>query len=188
MGETGNKVATKQGIHIDKLQKLAVMEMFRQNDWNISKTSRESGVNRRTLARWINGDETIIKPRFAKKIVKEVVANTHQSIDVKIRAVVTPEQLAQGIKNLSDHIATSMYLRDLALKRMIELINSETDMDKITKLITALSKYLDPVEGPKTHADSPITAIVNNIQANFVGNEEMKLFIAEKLSQLKDNQ
>ena len=93
------------------------------------------------------------------------------------------------MENVSDHITTSIYLRDLTLKRMIALTDKETDIDKLNKQLTALTKYLDSVKVIKKSNDIPgVQTVNNNIQANFQCNEEVLILLAEKYNEInKDN-
>ncbi len=189
MMKTEKQGPVGSGIKIDKMKKLAVMEMFKKNDKNIIKTSKDSGVNRQTLVKWIN-EETIIRKEItnaAKKLVTEVVTDTHKSIsDI---AVITNEQITQGMENVSDHITTSIYLRDLTLKRMIALTDKETDIDKLNKQLTAITKYIESAKVIKKSNDIPgVQTVNNNIQANFQCNEEVLILLAEKYNEInKDN-
>ena len=185
------KITEKKGpsgpqSRIDKMKKPDLMEMLRKNDWNIPKTSKESGVNRQTLVKWINADETIVRKQYTnvgKMGVAKVVTDTYKSIsDI---AIITNEQITLGMGNVSDYIATTRYLRDRALKRMIALIDSERDINKLSKLTTELSKYLD-LEGSKKPVVIPGRPTVSDIQANFQCNEEMLILFAEKLTQFND--
>ena len=186
MIKTEKEGPAKADIRNDKRNKLAVMEMFRQNGRNIVKTRRESGVNRQTLVKWINADETNVRKQYtnvAKKGVAEVVTDRHQSIsDI---AVTINEQIILGMENVSDNNTTIMYLLDLVLKRMMVLIDAERDINKLIKLLSVLSKNLD-LEASNKPTYIPGAPSIESINANFNCNEEMLILFAERLTQYND--
>ena len=177
MNETGIKLATKRGTHIDKLQKAAVMEMYRLNGNNASKTSIESGVSRSTMNKWIKTDESIVK----NKPVKEVTE--------KLLPVITQDDITKELANISNYLSTSKVLRDVVLKRMIVLVAKEKDVKKLAGLLETLYKHINPLEDVKKPGVITGSSTVNNnnVQANFVCNEKVLALIAEKFTRFNEN-
>lgn len=169
---------------IDNLKKRAVMELLKQKGYNLSETAKESGVHRKTLARWIKGNEIVTK-EGSKILARDVIDNKLQTTTEKIFKTISQSDIDKGLACLSDYMATSMVLRDKVLKRMLILVENENSLPNLSYVLTAISKYLEPVEGANKTPEKQMANTINNIQANFTANEEMMTDIANRLIELK---
>jgi hypothetical protein len=187
------KEKSNRGRKITELEKTGILVLLKHNKGNLSKTARNVGVCRDTISRWIKEDTSVPK-LVAKQIDKEVAKGLRVQVPSSIEklcSAVTDKQIAEGIKNLTDIVPVAMLTWEISYRRLLELIEYETDIDKLTKLIIALSKIQERFEGDPGKKITPGETIKNsipNIQMNFQGNETLLAQMMDRYEKLQHNQ
>jgi len=126
---------SKPAVAYTTEQMVQILKMHELNAFNVSKTSKESGVSRPTLRRWV---ESMGPEVFNHNNVQEIVFKVD-------------EQVIDRKTKLANRV---MDAKEKMLERIIKRIPSTKDMDSLTrgmKILNELDKIvIDPDKGGDT--------------------------------------
>jgi len=176
MPPTKKKKKSKVGYVITDVKKMAVLKMLKDNEGNLMKTARESGISRPTLQKWAREPEdAIIKEYIAVPKIKELI---------QTRAISLVENIEQRIAELT------LVVKHKALMKMESLIDKEKRLDNLSKLFIALSPKQEakPVGSQDTAGGDVLIALqqtTNNYLANPGQDDILKTLTIKILEQDK---
>ena len=119
-----------------------VMEVLRLNNYNISKTHKETGIARSTLRRW---KKLYLKDLALQKALKKKEEEIiDEAVDVR--------QL--GLEKEGELIDKALATKKLVLDRLVELVPAEKNMDRLCNTFKMLNTFTSDQDSDTTENSS----------------------------------
>ena len=184
--DTMKKNIKKSTSLLTTLERFAIMQMLKDNLGNLSQTARDAGIARNTLLKWKKEDQALNETE-AEKVARESSTKSFRPSTEKFYEKVTEVQIEEAKKYLCDNVSAVAAARDSTIKRILDIVDLEPDLDKLTRFYVAASKYLDPIEGESKPLDQQLNVAIQNITNNFKGDEDLLCRITDQIIKIKEH-